>query len=342
MGPLTFTADGGTEGEIQLEDTCGLFVKQEIILQSTTQQRVDLEIKRVLSKTQIKVGRRGHKINDFVDVSLFRVVEGATIRADEQTRRRIPPEDIEQARWSREPINADRTILVDPYGDHYKVDNPIPVRLSDGQVNIGTVNAELEVQLSHRDNYPDAGDVADSVQIGDGEDILRVNPDGSISTADSGLDHRLDVENNIIYEGVAEPGTADSVAGWRISRTVKTSQGDLVTTLAGTGKFDQVWDDRLSLFPAVSEVPFFERRFERLLPLLTNANWMKLGNFDQVTPSFTDEAITMSYFEAGVKIGQAEVKYVNDLDWEIKLERYINDADGDMLLDDDDEPLFLD
>jgi hypothetical protein len=61
------------------------------------------------------------------------------------------------------------------------VTNPIYVRLSDGSISIGTVNAELEVQLSHKDNVPNAGDVADSVRIGDGVEELDLNTDGSVN-----------------------------------------------------------------------------------------------------------------------------------------------------------------
>ena len=59
-----------------------------------------------------------------------------------------------------------RSALTDEDGNPYSPDNPLSVQLSDGQVNIGTVNAELEVQLSRQDNNPDAGDVHDSVRIG--------------------------------------------------------------------------------------------------------------------------------------------------------------------------------
>ena len=69
---------------------------------------------------------------------------------------------------------------------------------------------------------------------------------------------------------------------------------------------------------------------------------MELGNFNRVVPSFTNDAITMSYYEDDAKIGQVEVRYINEKDWEFNLERYINDDNGDVLLDDDGEPLFLD
>lgn len=81
-------------------------------------------------------------------------------------------------------LDAKRVTLVDANGEAGQgstPSNPLYVQLSDGQINIGTVNAELEVALSHKDNTPDPGDVADSVRIGDGQDELQINPDGSIN-----------------------------------------------------------------------------------------------------------------------------------------------------------------
>ncbi len=76
--------------------------------------------------------------------------------------------------------SARRVVFVGPDGNFIGHDPTVPlnVRLSDGSVNIGTVNAELEVQLSHIANSPDAGDVADSVQVGDGEETLQITDAG--------------------------------------------------------------------------------------------------------------------------------------------------------------------
>ncbi len=42
-------------------------------------------------------------------------------------------------------------------------------------------NANFNVQLTHLDDYPFAGDIHDSVRIGDGTDLVQVNPDGSLN-----------------------------------------------------------------------------------------------------------------------------------------------------------------
>lgn len=126
-GPFPFTSNGGSEGEIEVNDTCGLYTKQQIILKSSTTQRVDLEIKRVLSSTKLKVGPRGHGIDKFTNITSFLVVDGAAIHAPEQSFGKIPPTVIEQSEWMHEPINAKRTADIDCYGDQYTRINPKPV-----------------------------------------------------------------------------------------------------------------------------------------------------------------------------------------------------------------------
>lgn len=64
-----------------------------------------------------------------------------------------------------------KSALTDESGTPYSPSNPLHVQLSDGSVNIGTVNADLDVQLDH------TGATPDSVQIGDGTETLSINTD---------------------------------------------------------------------------------------------------------------------------------------------------------------------
>jgi len=76
-----------------------------------------------------------------------------------------------------ENIDAKRVTIVDENGEAglgSTPEKPINVKLSDGSISIGTVNGELEVQLSHKDNVADPGDVADSVRIGDGVNEAKI------------------------------------------------------------------------------------------------------------------------------------------------------------------------
>lgn len=60
---------------------------------------------------------------------------------------------------------------------------------------------------------------------------------------------RIDViSDTVMYKGEATPGTANSAAGWRISRITTNAEGDVTEEwAAGSAEFTQVWDDRLSL-----------------------------------------------------------------------------------------------
>lgn len=82
--------------------------------------------------------------------------------------------------------------------------------------------------------------------------------------------------------------------------------------------------------------------YEKLTPLLANANWMKLGNYDAITPSFVGDQAILSYYEGGALIGKATYTFVSDIDWSMTMERYINDTDGELLQDDDGTNLNLD
>lgn len=86
---------------------------------------------------------------------------------------------------------------------------------------------------------------------------VKVNPSGSlettatisgtVSTESAVYYKRLDdtTTANMIYIGEATPGTATSAATWRIKRLNLTS--GLIIQWAGTGTFNQVWDNRAAL-----------------------------------------------------------------------------------------------
>lgn len=329
------TANGQEDGIITVEDTAYYKAKMYVVLKSDTHQPVRYQIQRVLSRTQMIIGltpqefaeRRKKQKNTLriVDATRWLVSDNATIEAPEQERPNIPHEDYERAVYEEEPVMAKRIVPVNEYGQINSPDNPLYTQLSDGDINIGTVNAEVEVQLNHRDNDPDAGDVADKINVIDGF-----------------LQRKKEVINNITYEGVAVAGSADNAAEWRITRTIKQLDGSFITQIVGDTNYDAKWSERASLFPAETPIEFFDRKYEQFLPILANANWMKIGNFTSVRPSFTDENAILDYYEDEAYLGKATIRWVDDKDWQIDLERYINDDDGDILLDDNDEPLNLD
>lgn len=179
--PQLFTADGNVNGQVEVADTSLFKVKQQVVVTAAGQINLELEIKRIDSPTTMYVGPKTGNIDSRIDLTGYTVTATAFIFANEQKRPSIPSEEFNRAVYEEEPVVAVRTILVDKLGDKYSINNPLPVQLSDGAINIGSVNAELEVQLSHKDNDPNAGDIHDSVRVGDGTNELHVNTDGSLN-----------------------------------------------------------------------------------------------------------------------------------------------------------------
>lgn len=169
-----FIANGTNLGKLTVVDTHGFKVKQVVVLQSTTQGSLPLEVKRVESLTVMYVGPIGTKITDRSDVSSFTTADTSTVRADEQNRPNVPEQEVERITYEEEPTMARRVTLVDPMGDQYDIGNPIPVSV-DTTVNIG------DVRITAQDNDPNLGNIHSSVRISDGIDELAINPDGSIN-----------------------------------------------------------------------------------------------------------------------------------------------------------------
>lgn len=183
-------SNGTADGQLQVADAFLVKVKQSLLLTSGTQPTIQVQVKRVLNEHTILVGRRDEDIDDRVDVSAYLVVDGSAISNPDpnQPRVKIAPEDLSRAVYDEEPTVALRTVIVNRGGEYLgsDPDSPFYVQLTDGSVNIGTVHAQLEMFLSHKDNDPDAGDVHSSLRIGDGVDELEINSDGSINVVVAG------------------------------------------------------------------------------------------------------------------------------------------------------------
>lgn len=185
--PQLFTSNGTILGGLTITQGCFFRVKQKVLIKAISLPNLLLEVKRVEDDgVTLYLGPCKGNIRDRTDLTAYTTLLLSTIEADEQERPSIPEQEIERLTYSEEPIVARRSHLVDCLGRPYTTTNPFPVRLSDGSVNIGTVNAELEVQLSAKDNDPNPGDVHDSVRIGDGTEELLINPDGSINVVTGG------------------------------------------------------------------------------------------------------------------------------------------------------------
>lgn len=182
IAPRLLSADGTTQGLILLNDAREFRVKMRIVLQSSTKPALQLQIKRV-TKTGLIVGpppqaNTQKALNERADISAYLVAHGAYVYAEEQDKSMLKPDDADQATYEQEPVVAKRVINVDQFGNFYETENPLPVRLTNGSVNIGTVNADLEVALTHKATT--AKPVPDSVRVGDGVDELSIRANGSV------------------------------------------------------------------------------------------------------------------------------------------------------------------
>jgi hypothetical protein len=225
------SADGGRYGQLQVPSTKLIKVKQIIALASDATATSDglnpkfFQVQAVTSATTLEVGPLKGQIKDRSDVSEFTIALHSLMFANKQERNAIPYPDIVRAIFEEEPTVAVRTFQVDYLGNEYSKSNPFPVQLSDGSINIETLNAELRVQLSAKDNDPTAGDVHSSIRIGgrpDGSGNVyeaAVNPDGSF--------------NVVVENGSASRNTKNIVGDETV---VPNLQSDVVTYTVPAGK----------------------------------------------------------------------------------------------------------
>lgn len=177
IAPVNIINNSPRNGVVLPESTALFKVEMTVVLENTSGSRSFIVTR--VDKTSVTLVTSDSKQS--IDMSAYNPVNSGKISAPEQTKVSTPEDDQDTDRYEKGPTNADRGVLVDQWGDFYDVTNPVPVQLSDGSINIGTVNAELEVFLTHKDNDPIGGDIHDSVRIGDGENELKVNPDGSLN-----------------------------------------------------------------------------------------------------------------------------------------------------------------
>lgn len=180
--PTPLTVDGTVDGVITIADTYCFKVGQQVLFKNGP-TFLKAKVKRVISKTQLIVINTSDPVTTSNKLDMSSFPAGSTIELQEEKRPVIDLLEIQRQVYEEEPTVALRTHNVDHLGRSYGDDNPVPIslspntpgstpdnpihtQLSDGSVNIGTVNAELEVQLSRKDNDPNAGDVHDSTRIG--------------------------------------------------------------------------------------------------------------------------------------------------------------------------------
>lgn len=163
IAPLAFTADGGQNGEVYLASTSKFKVKQVIIIKAEGLPDKILEVKRIVTDELMYVGPNGN-IDLREDLSLYTTAIFSTIKAQEQNRPKISPEEYERAMYEEEPTVAKRSILVDTQGEKVSQENPLTVR--DREAAVLTNLKTLEALGESLDNFVIVGD--ELVALSDG------------------------------------------------------------------------------------------------------------------------------------------------------------------------------
>lgn len=138
----SLTQNGNTGGDVYIADACLFYVKQQVVLSAVGQPDLTCEVKRICGPTRLMVGEKGKGIKNNIDISAYTIAGSATIRAAEQGRPPIKPQDIDRATYEEEPTMARRVFNVDRCGNPYTKDNPFPV---DAEINVD--NVEINIDL---------------------------------------------------------------------------------------------------------------------------------------------------------------------------------------------------
>jgi len=204
IAPRALSANGKKNGELPLTNAKGFKVGMRIFISSNTlTDPKEFKIKRITGNS-LFVGPIDKPVQYRSDVSAYTLADTSAVWANEQEKVGVPFEDRDFATFEHEPANARRVIQVDelgiPYSEQnpfpvgFSADNPIPVVLTDGSINIGTVEAQLEVQLSSKDTVDRTHD---SIRIGD------QNNEATVTKAVTGTKAGLDV--NALNEAFNKP-----------------------------------------------------------------------------------------------------------------------------------------
>lgn len=157
--PKSLTSDGTVGGLVTLDKKaiCLFRVKMVVVLEATGEPPLRVEVKRVVSDTQMIVGPERSRTNpppknrplvdDFIDISAYTTAKGSTIRAYDQKRTGVPVDQIERFVYEEEPVMAYREFLVDCFGrpiDSVVDTNGVNRLAVDTSLSVDNVNVDIQ------------------------------------------------------------------------------------------------------------------------------------------------------------------------------------------------------
>ncbi len=141
IAPTLFSADGDADGKVTVPNASTFKVKHRVKISGTALPQLDLEVKRVISDTEMFLGPQTGPISDREDISAYTTAAASFVFAIEQKRASIPFEEYMRAMYCEEPTVAMRASLVDVMGDKITSANPLPV---DATLNIGDLMVDVQ------------------------------------------------------------------------------------------------------------------------------------------------------------------------------------------------------
>jgi hypothetical protein len=225
--PRNFTADGSVSGQVTLASVDGFYLGQTVIIKSNTKPAISLQVVGVISPSNVVLGPLLVE-NQVSDLSTYLVSDNATIAANDQIRPTIPWQTYTRSVYEELPINAIRTYLINGVSGPVTKDNPLPVAVAGSNISL---NGDVYVKLTDKMNTPTQGDVADAVQIGDGNYRLKINPDGSIPTTQENPQGAQTTVNKYNEVSIVPDIQTDVV-----SYTVPANKTSIIERVTGSGQ----------------------------------------------------------------------------------------------------------
>lgn len=139
-----------------------------------------------------------------------------------------------------------------------------------------------------------------------------------------------------------DTGATFNISG-ELEIAIDAADGDNVAISDGTNTAAVNSNSQLEVHDAdaLTQLEQINQAYERFIPLLANANFLKVANYDTVSPTLIGDTIYLSYTEDTYEIAQVAFQFTDRYNWDLDIQRYILNDDGTKLLDDDDSFLLL-
>jgi hypothetical protein len=131
--PQSFSSDGTSAGVVTVTDSSLFKVYRKVIISGDSLPDLsEIEVKSILSPTELTVGPVGTLPYNVSDISAYTVLANATISSPSQPRPQISPDIFERASYDEAPTVAKRMVIVDKHGNKFDTANPLPVAVVSG------------------------------------------------------------------------------------------------------------------------------------------------------------------------------------------------------------------